>query len=57
MRTLPSFRSLVYEDVPTNSASGGQIDGIGIGPRGEPGRASIMMRKILRRLKAIRPGR
>jgi hypothetical protein len=25
------------EDVPAVSASGGQIDGIGVGPRGEPG--------------------
>lgn len=25
------------EDVPTVSASGGQIDGIGVGARGEPG--------------------
>lgn len=25
------------EDAPTVSAGGGQIDGIGVGPRGEPG--------------------
>lgn len=27
----------IEEEAPTSSASGGQIDGIGVGPRGEPG--------------------
>jgi hypothetical protein len=27
----------IYEDMPTNSAGGGQVHGIGVGPQGEPG--------------------
>lgn len=33
------------EDAPTNSAGGGHIAGIGIGPQGEPGRPGPMLRR------------
>ena len=28
---------LVNEDAPTNSVGGGQVAGLGVGPKGEPG--------------------
>ena len=42
------------EDVPTNNASGGQVDGIGVGPRGEPGgKKFILNKKLMKRVKKI----
>lgn len=29
--------NLVNEDAPTNSVGGGQVAGLGVGPKGEPG--------------------
>lgn len=46
--------------VPTNSAGAGGIDGIGVGPRGEPGFPKKKLRNILKRKSpggpAIVPG-
>jgi hypothetical protein len=35
--TYREFVSRLSEDAPTVSAGGGQIDGIGVGSKGEPG--------------------
>lgn len=40
----------IKEDAPANSAGGGNIAGIGVGPKGEPGRPAQMM-PMLRRGK------
>jgi len=39
----------IIEDSPTNNAGGGAVDGIGVGPRGEPPGKTAMM-KLLQRL-------
>lgn len=40
----------IEEDAPTNSAGAGQIDGIGVGPRGEPGgNIKRLLKQMLRR--------
>lgn len=41
---MKSYKKFMSEDAPTNNAGVGQVDGIGVGPRGEPGvRRSVMM--------------
>lgn len=45
-----SFRTF-REEVAANAAGGGGIDGIGIGPKGEPGRDPVMMPMIRRKKK------
>lgn len=35
----------IFEDAPVNSAGGGAIDGIGVGPKGEPGFTKRVMNK------------
>ena len=47
---LVSFKTF-REEVAANAAGGGGIDGIGIGPKGEPGRDPVMMPMIRRRGK------
>ncbi len=37
MNTEKKCKSMQKEDVPVNAAGGGQIAGIGVGPKGEPG--------------------
>jgi len=39
------------EEVAANAVGGGGIDGIGIGPKGEPGRDPVMMPMVRRRKK------
>lgn len=34
---MKTFNEFIKEDAPTNSAGGGAIAGIGVGPDGEPG--------------------
>lgn len=43
--------TLLYEEVPTVSASGGEIAGIGVGPKGEPGLTPAQVKKHKRRVK------
>jgi len=38
------------EDMPTNSAGAGQVDGIGVGPKGEPG---FSKSKVVSRIKEL----
>lgn len=47
---LVSFKTF-REEVAANAAGGGGIDGIGIGPKGEPGRDPVMMPMIRRKGK------
>lgn len=44
----------VTEEVPTNNAGGGNIHGIGVGPSGEPGGKSALLKSLLSRLKKRR---
>lgn len=37
MKTYIEFFTIVNEDLPTNNAGGGKIDGIGVGVNSEPG--------------------
>jgi hypothetical protein len=40
--------SIIKEDLPTNNAGSGNIDGIGVGPKGEPGIKKVkLINKIL----------
>jgi len=49
---LVSFRSFMYsEDVAANAVGGGNVHGIGVGPKGEPGRDPVMMPMVRRRKK------
>jgi hypothetical protein len=34
---MKTFKEFIKEDAPVNSAGGGAIAGIGVGPNGEPG--------------------
>lgn len=34
---MKTFKQFIEEDGPTNTAGGGAIAGIGVGPQGEPG--------------------
>lgn len=45
-----SFRTFC-EEMAANAAGGGGIDGIGIGPKGEPGRDPVMMPMVRRKKK------
>jgi hypothetical protein len=47
---LVSFKAF-REEVAANAAGGGGIDGIGIGPKGEPGRDPVMMPMVRRKKK------
>lgn len=58
-KNMPSFnpadeikdiRNRLAEEAPVNNAGGGQIAGIGVGPKGEPGRPAELM-PLLRRKK------
>lgn len=46
-----SFKTFLGEEVAANAAGGGGIDGIGIGPKGEPGRDPVMMPMVRRKKK------
>lgn len=48
---LVSFKSFREEMAAANAVGGGGIDGIGIGPKGEPGRDPVMMPMIRRKKK------
>lgn len=49
---MRKFTDFVLEEVPTNSAGVGAVDGIGVGPRGEPGgRRNSMFLSRLKRIK------
>jgi len=47
---LVSFRTF-REEMAANAVGGGGIDGIGVGPKGEPGRDPVMMPMIRRKKK------
>jgi len=42
---------LSEEGVVANAVGGGGIDGIGVGPKGEPGRDPVMMPMVRRKKK------
>ena len=46
-----SFKSFLDEEVAANAVGGGGIDGIGVGPKGEPGRDPVMMPMVRRKKK------
>lgn len=46
-----SFKSFITDEVAVNSVGGGAIHGIGIGPKGEPGRDPVMMPMVRRKKK------
>ena len=48
-RSISLGKKTVREDVPTNNASSGQIAGIGVGPAGEPGGLSAVLRRMVKR--------
>ena len=51
---LASYMSLVEEGVPTNSAGGGAIAGIGVGPDGEPGFSKAQMVKYKKKNRPLK---
>ena len=56
MKTFKNFKDKMKEDAPVNSAGGGNIAGIGVGPYGEPGikkkkKKDIVMGLIKRNVK------
>jgi len=51
-RALKPGKSMMDEDAPANAAGGGNIAGIGVGLKGEPGISSKVRPRVLRR-KAI----
>ena len=56
MKTFKNFKDNMKEDAPVNSAGGGNIAGIGVGPDGEPGikkkkKKDIVMGLIKRNVK------
>ena len=46
-----SFNTFLDEEVAANAVGGGNIDGIGVGDKGEPGRDPVMMPMIRRKKK------
>lgn len=48
---LVSFKSFLTDEVAVNSVGGGGIQGIGVGPKGEPGRDPVFMPMVRRRKK------
>jgi len=50
---LLSFNNFMTEDLAANSAGGGAIDGIGVGPKGEPGRNPRFMPLVRRKKKRV----
>jgi hypothetical protein len=48
---MVSFRMFLTDDVAVNNAGGGAIDGIGVGPKGEPGGTKQVLRPLYRRKK------
>lgn len=48
---IMSFKSFITDEVAANSVGGGAIHGIGIGPKGEPGRDPVMMPMVRRKKK------
>lgn len=51
---MKTYRQFISEDAPTNNAGGGQIDGIGVGPKGEPG---VRRSKLLDRRNKLKRGK
>ena len=47
----------VWEDAAANSAGGGGIAGIGVGPDGEPGLTKAQIKKHKKRNKSVYDGR
>lgn len=51
-RNIVSFRThKLIEEMAANAVGGGGIDGIGVGPKGEPGRDPVMMPMVRRKKK------
>jgi len=48
---MVSFRMFLTDDVAVNNAGSGAIDGIGAGPKGEPGGTKQVLRPLYRRKK------
>lgn len=48
---LVSFKSFLTDEVAVNSVGGGGVHGIGVGPKGEPGRDPVFMPMVRRRKK------
>lgn len=52
---MKKLKDLLQEDIPTNNVSDGNIDGIGVGDKGEPGinkkkkRIKELLLKMIRR--------
>lgn len=49
---MKTFKQFIYEDVPVNSASGGAVASIGVGPQGEPPK-KLLSKKMLKRKNPI----
>ena len=48
-RNMISFKTFIADEVAANAVGGGAIHGIGIGPKGEPGRDPVMMPMVRRK--------
>lgn len=47
---MKSFKQFCKENVvPVNAVSGGGVEGIGFGPKGEPGGRRVIFKKMLKR--------
>lgn len=43
---MKSFTQFIMEDEPTNNAGSGNVEGIGVGPKGEPGGKAAILKKL-----------
>lgn len=44
---MKGYLQFVLEDAPTNNAGSGNVDGIGVGPKGEPGiKNSVLVSRL-----------
>lgn len=48
---LISFNTFLEEEIAANAVGGGNVDGIGVGPEGEPGREAVMTPMFRRKKK------
>lgn len=46
---MKTFKQFQKEEAPVNSAGGGNVAGIGVGPQGEPGGRKAIMNKMFKR--------
>lgn len=54
---LISFNTFLEEEIAANAVGGGNVDGIGVGPEGEPGKKAVMTPMFRRKKKKKKDGK